>query len=222
MNFQYIDKLRLTTPKATFKYPKLIEPETKFTPEGHYKVTAVIPADEADYMSAQLDTLFEAHKASLKTQAPSQKFKAIDPSYGYEDIDGKPCFTISVKMKAKGMDRDGRSWSAVPALFDASGAPVKDRDALRGMWSGTTGRVSFEACPFYQPALGAGITLRLKAVQILDLVESGGSANSFGFQEEAGWASGETQTVVEGDASAMRTNSFDHTTRSQADEGFDF
>jgi hypothetical protein len=222
MNFLYVDKLRLTTPKATLKYPKLIEPETKFSPEGHYKVTAVIPADEADYMSAQLDALYEAHKASLKAQAPGQKFKAVDPSFGYEDIDGKPCFTISVKMKAKGMDRDGRAWSAAPALFDASGAPVKDRDALRGMWSGTTGRVSFEACPFYQPAIGAGITLRLKAVQILDLVESGGSANSFGFQEEAGWASGETQTVVEGDASAMRTNSFDHTTRSQADEGFDF
>ena len=211
MNFQYIDKLRLTTPKATFKYPKLIEPETKFTPEGHYKVTAVIPADEADYMSAQLDTLFEAHKASLKAQAPTQKFKAIDPSYGYEDIDGKPCFTISVKMKAKGMDRDGRSWSAVPALFDASGAPVKDREALRGMWSGTTGRVSFEACPFYQPALGAGITLRLKAVQILNLVESGGSADSFGFQEEAGWAASEAKASVPFDATGTAT-----------DEGFDF
>ena len=211
MNFQYIDKLRLTTPKATFKYPKLIEPETKFTPEGHYKVTAVIPADEADYMSAQLDTLFEAHKASLKAQAPSQKFKAIDPSYGYEDIDGKPCFTISVKMKAKGVDRDGRSWSAAPAIFDASGAPVKDREALRGMWSGTTGRVSFEACPFYQPALGAGITLRLKAVQILNLVESGGSADSFGFQEEAGWATGEAQASVPFDATGTAT-----------DEGFDF
>jgi hypothetical protein len=212
MNFQYIDKLRLTTPKATLRYPKLIEPETKFTPEGHYKVTAVIPADEADYISAQLDTLFEAHKASLKAQAPGQKFKAVDPSYGYEDIDGKPCFTISVKMKAKGMDRDGRSWSAVPALFDATGAPVKDRDALRGMWSGTTGRVSFEACPFYQPALGAGITLRLKAVQILDLVESGGSANSFGFQEEVGgWAASETQASVPFDATGTAT-----------DEGFDF
>ena len=211
MNFQYIDKLRLTTPKATFKYPKLIEPETKFTPEGHYKVTAVIPADEADYMSAQLDALFEAHKASLKAQAPTQKFKAIDPSYGYEDIDGKPCFTISVKMKAKGVDRDGRSWSAAPAIFDASGAPVKDREALRGMWSGTTGRVSFEACPFYQPALGAGITLRLKAVQILNLVESGGSADSFGFQEEAGWATGEAQASVPFDATGAAT-----------DEGFDF
>ena len=211
-NFQYIDKLRLTTPKATFRYPKLIEPETKFSPEGHYKVTAVIPAEEAGELADQLDALFEAHKASLKAQAPGQKFKAIDPSFGFEDIDGKPCFTISCKMKAKGMDRDGRAWSSTPALFDATGAPVKDRDALRGMWSGTTGRVSFEACPFFQPALGAGITLRLKAVQVIDLVESGGSAGSYGFQEEAGgWAADEAPASVPFDATGTAT-----------DEGFDF
>ena len=211
-NFQYIDKLRLTTPKATLKYPKLIEPETKFSPEGHYKVTAIIPAEEAGPMADQLDALFEAHKASLKAQAPSQKFKAVDPSFGYEEIDGKPCFTVSVKMKAKGMDRDGRAWTASPALFDASGAPVKHRESLRNMWSGTTGRVSFEACPFFQPAIGAGITLRLKAVQIIDLVESGGSADSYGFQEEAGgWASSETEASVPFDATGAAT-----------DEGFDF
>ena len=211
-NFQYVDKLRLTTPKATLKYPKLIEPETKFSPEGHYKVTAVIPAEDAGPLADQLDALYEAHKASLKAQAPSQKFKAIDPSFGYEDIDGKPCFTISVKMKAKGMDRDGRAWSATPALFYASGAPVKDREALRGMWSGTTGRVSFEACPFFQPAIGAGITLRLKAVQIIDLVESGGTAGAYGFQEEAGgWAPSETEAGLPFDAAGAAT-----------DEGFDF
>ena len=211
-NFQYVDKLRLTTPKATLKYHKLIEPETKFSPEGHYKVTALIPAEDAGPLADQLDALYEAHKASLKAQAPSQKFKAIDPSFGYQDIDGKPCFTISVKMKAKGMDRDGRAWSAVPALFDATGAPVKHRESLRSMWSGTTGRVSFEACPFFQPAIGAGITLRLKAVQIIDLVESGGSADSFGFQEETGgWATGETAASVPFDAAGAAT-----------DEGFDF
>jgi hypothetical protein len=211
-NFQYVDKLRLTTPKATLKYPKLIEPETKFSPEGHYKVTAIIPAEEAGPMADQLDALFEAHKASLKAQAPSQKFKAVDPSFGYEEIDGKPCFTVSVKMKAKGMDRDGRAWTASPALFDATGAPVRHRESLRSMWSGTTGRVSFEACPFFQPAIGAGITLRLKAVQIIDLVESGGSADSYGFQEEAGgWASSETEASVPFDATGAAT-----------DEGFDF
>ena len=210
-NFQYIDKLRLTTPKATFKYPKLIEPETKFSPEGHYKVTAIIPAEDAGPMADQLDALFEAHKASLKAQAPSQKFKAIDPSFGYEEIDGKPCFTVSVKMKAKGMDRDGRAWTASPALFDATGAPVKHRESLRGMWSGTTGRVSFEACPFYQPGIGVGLSMRLKAVQIIDLVESGGTADAFGFQEEAGWAA----TSVEGPVP------FD-STGTASDEGFDF
>ena len=92
-NFQYVDKLRLTTPKATLKYPKLIEPETKFSPEGHYKVTAVIPAEDAAELADQLDALYEAHKASLKAQAPGQKFKAVDPSFGYEDIDGKPVAT---------------------------------------------------------------------------------------------------------------------------------
>lgn len=212
MNLQCIDKLRLTTPKASFKYPKLIEPETRFSPEGHYKVTAVIPAEDAVEIADQLDTLFANHKASLKAQAPGQKFKAVDPSFGYEEIDGKPCFSISCKMKAKGMDRDGRSWSAVPVLFDGSGKPVKDREALRTMWSGTTGRVSFEAIPFFSAALGAGITLRLKAVQIIDLVESGGSADSFGFQEEAGgWAASETQASVPFDATGTAT-----------DEGFDF
>jgi hypothetical protein len=211
MNFQYVEKLRLTTPKATFRYPKLIEPETKFNPDGDYKVVAIIPAEDAAQLSDQLDALYEQHKASLKAQAPTQKFKAVDPSYGYEEIDGKPVFVISTKMKAKGISRDGRAWSSVPALFDASGSPVKDRETLRGMWSGTTGRVSFEACPFYNPALGAGVTLRLKAVQVIDLVENGGSADSFGFQGEAGWAPGETETPLPFDA-----------TGSVTEEGFDF
>jgi hypothetical protein len=70
-NFQYIDKLRLTTPKATLKYPKLIEPETKFSPEGHYKVTAVIPAEDAAELADQLDALYEAHKAEPQGSGPN-------------------------------------------------------------------------------------------------------------------------------------------------------
>jgi hypothetical protein len=210
-NVQYVEKLKLTTPKATFKYPKLIEAETKFNPEGVYKVTAVIPAEDAVGVADQLDALLEAHKASLKAQSPTTKFKLVDPSFGYEDIDGAPCFVLTAKMKAKGVSRDGRAWSSAPALFDAKGAAVKDRESLRGMWSGTTGRVSFEACPFYQPGIGVGLSLRLKAVQILDLVESGGTADAFGFQEEAGWAS----TSVEGPVP------FD-STGTASDEGFDF
>ena len=191
MNFNLIDKVKLTTPVCKFQYPKLIEPETKFNPEGVYKVTAALDAEDATDIANQLDQLLTRHKESLKTQAPTQKFKLADLPYGFEDIDGKPCFVIKTKMKAKGIDRDGRAWSAAPALFDAKGRAVKDRDALKGMWSGTVGKVSFEACPFHQAAIGAGITLRLKAVQIISLIEGGGSAEGYGFGEEEGWTSGQ-------------------------------
>lgn len=188
MNYNLIDKLKLTTPVAKLKYPKLIEPETKFNPEGVYRATAIIDAAEATELADALDDLLARHKASLKQQDPSKKdWKLADLPYGFEEVDGKPSFLIKAKMKAKGIDRDGRTWTSTPVLFDAKGQPVRDRDSLKGMWSGTIAKVNFEACPFYQAALGAGITLRLKAVQIIDLVEGGGSAESFGFGEEDGW-----------------------------------
>lgn len=186
-NFNLIDKIKLTTPICKFQYPKLIEPETKFNPEGVYKIVGLIDPAEADTIATQLDELLNKHKESLKAQAPTQKFKLADLPYSYETIDGTPYFVVKAKMKAKGIDRDGRAWSAAPALFDARGGAIKDREALKGLWSGTTGRISFDACPFYQAAIGAGITLRLRAVQIIDLVEGGGSAESYGFGEEEGW-----------------------------------
>jgi hypothetical protein len=195
MNLTLIDKLKLTTPVCKFQYPKLIEPETKFNPEGVYKVTAVLDAADATDIADQLDQLLNRHKESLKVQAPSQKFKLADLPYGFEDIDGKPCFLIKTKMKAKGIDRDGRAWSSAPALFDAKGRAVKDRESLKGMWSGTVGKISFDACPFHQAAIGAGITLRLKAVQIISLIEGGGSAEGYGFGEEEGWTAGESTAV---------------------------
>lgn len=195
MNLTLIDKIKLTTPVCKFQYPKLIEPETKFNPEGVYKVTAVLDAADATDIADQLDSLLTRHKESLKLQAPSQKFKLADLPYGYEDIDGTPSFVVKVKMKAKGIDRDGRAWSSAPALFDAKGRAVKDRDSLKGMWSGTVGKVSFEACPFHQAAIGAGITLRLKAVQIISLIEGGGSAEGYGFGEEEGWTADQQQAT---------------------------
>jgi hypothetical protein len=201
-NFNLIEKIRITTPVCRFQYPKLIEPETKFNPEGAYKITGVLEAAESDPVATALDELLVRHKESLKAQAPSQKFKLSDLPYGYEEIEGKAMFIIKAKMKAKGIDRDGRAWSAAPALFDAKGAPIKDRDSLKNMWSGTIGRISVDACPFYQPAIGAGITLRLRAVQIISLVEGGGDASSFGFEEEDGWTPAGKTAEVPWDATA--------------------
>lgn len=195
LTMNIIDKVRITTPPCRLQYPKLIEPDAKFNPEGVFRVTGVLDAADADNISTQLDELLAKHKESLKAQAPTQKFKLADLPYAFEDVDGKPSFVIKAKQKASGVDRDGRRWTAAPALFDAKGHAIKDRDSLKNMWSGTVGRINFDACPFYNPAIGAGITLRLKAVQIISLVEGGGSAESFGFSEEDGYTAGQSSDV---------------------------
>lgn len=208
--YNLVEKIRVTTPACRLQYPKLIEPDTKFTPEGAYKVTCVLDAGDATEIADQLDQLLARHKESLKAQAPSNKFKLADLPWAFEEYDGKPSFVIKTKMKAKGIDRDGRPWSTAPALFDAKGAPVRDRESLRGMWSGTIGKVSFEACPFFQAAIGAGITLRLRAVQVITLVENSGNAEGFGFGEEAGW------TPTSGSATPFDA------TGTTPEDGFDF
>jgi len=200
MNFIITDKIRITTPVCRFSFPKLVEPETKFDPAGHFKVMGVMDTEVGADIADRLDALLNLHKQGLKQQAPTQSFKLADLPFGYEEVDGKPCFVVKTKMKASGMDRDGRRWTAAPALFDAKGQPIRDRESLKNMWSGTTGRIGFDACPFFNPAIGAGITLRLRAVQVIDLVESGGDAASYGFGEEQGFTVGGTAAPIPFDA----------------------
>lgn len=188
-NFILIKGEKFTTPVAKFQYPKLLEPDTKFHPEGMYEVIAVMDASDPDAicLAEDLDKLLEQHKASLKAQAPTTKFKLTDLPWRFQEVDGVPALVLKAKSKASGVDRDGKSWARKPALFDAKGNPVTDRYSVAGLWSGTTGKVAFLASPFYTPVIGAGITLRLQAVQIISLVESGGSGSSHGFGEEKGW-----------------------------------
>lgn len=210
-NFIIIKGEKFTTPVARFQYPKLITPDTTYNPDGEFKVQAVMEAADAQDLADKLDGLLAKHKESLKSQAPTQKFKLADLPWAFDTVDGLACVVIKCKMKAAGVDRDGKPWSRKPALFDAKGKPVTDRDSLKSMWSGTVGRVSFMATPFYSPAIGAGITLRLQAVQIISLVESGGDASSHGFGEEDGWTSSteQQQEEVPWDASPVPADDSD-------------
>lgn len=212
-NFIIIKGEKFTTPVARFRYPKLITPDFTYNPDGEYKVQPMIEAAEGQDLVDKLDNLLARHKESLKSQAPTQKFKLADLPWSFETFDGLACVSLKSKMKAGGIDRDGKPWSRKPALFDAKGKPVTDREALSGMWTGTVGRVSFMAMPFYSPAIGAGITLRLQAVQIISLVESGGDATSHGFEEEDGWTPSEEskqpQAEIPWDASPVAADEGD-------------
>jgi hypothetical protein len=92
-------------------------------------------------------------------------------------------------------------------LFDAKGKPLSKDIKIGG---GSKMKVSYEILPYYTAIAGAGISLRLKAVQVIDLVEysSGGSGESYGFGKEDGYEATEETTNEFTDESQAETEDF--------------
>lgn len=192
MSDKYKDAVKITTPAGTAKYPRLNTPSTKFNPEGVYEIQVVLDESEKSVSEfrAKLEKLeADAHAAGKKELKPGKKLKLADsvikPVLDDEgnEVDGK--FEVKAKMKASGIrKKDNSPWTMKPAIFDAKGKPA----ALK-VGGGSTVKVALEASPYNSPTLGCGISLRLQAVQVIDLVEfSGGQdAGAYGFGEEDGY-----------------------------------
>lgn len=188
--------ISVTSPKGTAIWPRLNEPDRKFQPEGVYSVRLRLDEDEAAPFQTKLAKLVEElykeecakqGKKSLK-RAPMPWGPATDYDKDTEsrvEVDGTE---FKFSMKAEVTTRAGKKWSQRPALFDSKLQPVpEDSDHIGG---GSIIRVSAEVYPWYTASLGFGISLRPRAVQVLEL-RAGGSSSmdpaALGFQEEDGY-----------------------------------
>jgi hypothetical protein len=174
---------RYTTPAGVAQYPRLTTPDTKFNPDGEYKVKLEIPGDSATDLVTFLDEQFELAVAKAKKENPGKKIKEGNAPYETDEDTGK--VVVNFKLKAKVTPKNGEPFEQRPALFDAKGKPIKDVN----VGGGSTMKVAYEIVPYYTAIAGAGISLRLKAAQILNLVEysGGASAEGYGFGEEEGY-----------------------------------
>jgi len=165
-----------TTPKGTAYYPYISAPDTKFDEQGHYKVNLCLPKDEAkpvtDLIKAELLAGIKALTDSGKTvkkQAPLPFEDEID------DETGEPTGNVIIKFKSKAAYK--------PAVFDAKGQMMPKHNIYGGSVLKVNGAASF----YMSPSIGAGITLRLRAVQVIEYVEGSSGAGKFGFGEEVGF-----------------------------------
>lgn len=178
-----------TSPKGVAIYPRLNSPDYKFKDEGEFKVKLSMPLEQAQ---AFIDKIEEARaeavadmKAERAAKGNKKKMKEADPPYE-EMEDGTVQFNFKMKHKVKGK-KDGKVYKLFPALFDAKGKPLAKGINIGG---GSVLKVAFNFVPFDTPAAGAGVTMRMSAVQVIDLVEFGQkSASGFGFGEEDGFDS---------------------------------
>ncbi len=194
------------SPRGTFKYPKLTEPDTKFKDAGEYSVTLVCDPADKD-VQALIDKIDKGAaeclaKAKAGEKAPAKKKKWESkylPHKDGEDEDGEPTGNVEFKfnMTASGVaKKTGKPWKRTPALFDSKGKPLP---ADVSIWGGTVGFVAFQMVPYNQTIqTGASVKLALEAVQVVSLVSGGHKdADGYGFGEEDGYDAPDASTEVD-------------------------
>lgn len=164
------------TPKGVFVYPSLTTPDTKFDAAGVYSVKLRLSADDAAPLIKKIEEALEAKVEEVKTSGKVKgKIKRVDPSYVEDEETGE--VTFNFKMKASGKRKDGTEFTQRPTLkkFDLTDISPNTR-----IWGGSEGKVAFSLNPFHT-ALGVGVSLRLKGVQVIKLVSG---STDCGFEAE--------------------------------------
>ncbi len=175
-----------TTPKGVAYYPYISAPDTKFDEEGHYKVNLCVPKEEAQpIMELIKGELVEGIKA-LKKAKPNAKIKQAPLPFEDEvDENEENTGNVIIKFKSKAAYK--------PAIFDSKGTPMMRSNIYAGSLLKVNGSISF----YNSPAVGAGVTLRLRAVQVIEYVEGAVGATKFGFEEETGFTIDDQEEVEE-------------------------
>jgi hypothetical protein len=178
------------TPVGIAQYPHLTKPDTKFNPDGEYKVTLEVPSDEAAEMIKLIEKAHEEALAAGKEEAKGKRVKEGDYPFAVNDEAGTVSFRF--KLKARVVPKKGDPFEQKPAVVDAKRKPL-GKDIVVG--GGSKIKVAYEVITYYTAIAGAGVSLRLKAVQVLDLKQFGGGAGAANvFGEEDGFTSDEEES----------------------------
>ena len=157
------------TPQVEVEYPFLFQPDTKFDPDGVYRINLLFdPArneEHAAFMKA-LRTEWEPTKGKNK------------PWKEHKDQDDKPTGKFSVKMKTKYQ----------PKVFDAKTQPINRDSNIIG--NGSEVKVAYTTKPYSDN--GGGLSLYLQAVQVIKLIEYVPDGGNFGFDETDGYSQTES------------------------------
>ena len=167
-------------------YPHLTKPDVRFNQDGEYKVTLKVSKSDATDMVKLFDQALDDSLAKAEEKVKGKKVKEAPKPYTTE---GDNVF-FKFKMKASGTNsKTKEKFTQRPTLFDAKKNPINNGTVI---WGGSKMKVAYQLVPYYVPAIGAGVSARLKAVQVIKLVEGKDTASSHLFKEEDGF---ETSTV---------------------------
>ena len=180
-------KKYLTSPEGKAVYPWLNTPDTKFNKGGEFKVTLELSEIDAEDITHLINEAIETEYTEQLEKAKPQDKKKIVKQFPYENVcddTGEETGDVGFKFKMNHtiVTKKDETFKQSPDLFDKYGTTVTDN-----IYGGSRVKCAYELVPYFiGKDKAVGCSLRLRAVQVLELVSgSGGSADAFGFETEA-------------------------------------
>jgi hypothetical protein len=173
--------------RGTAKWAKISTPDTKFNVDGEYSVQVIVEESAAQDIISQLEAVRDTFEAEFikdpKNKKILKQIKIRDVFEEETDEDGAPSGNVVFRTKMKAVlksAKTGKTYEQKPAVVDAKRTPIKDPN----IGNGSVINVAVEpAAYFMQSSKEIGVTLRLKAVQVLTLVQYGDASSCFDDEE---------------------------------------
>ena len=192
-----------TSPKGTAVWPRIDTPDTKFDEDGVFSCKLHVSEGDFKAFEAQINKQVEAdYKAECARQNNPKLRRASSWPIRITD-DGE--YEIYAKQRAKVHTKSKGTLEFSIAAYDSQGKKIETPK----IGSGSTLKMAVEVNTWFVQSQGFGYTLRLRAVQVIDLVEYGGGDGSFGFGAEEDGYVGEGESfndVVTSDNEAATSN----------------
>ena len=174
------------TPKGQFHWAHVGTPDTTFKAEGQFHVKLQLSGEEAETMRGAVDKAHADWKSEVnktKGQKSYQEFMPYKVVLGEDGMESGIQFHF--KMKASGVNsRTGQAFTQRPMVVGPDKTPLPTNIKIA---NGSEGKVAYEMAP-YQHGASLGIQLRMRGVQVLNLIEwNGGNSEDEMFAVEDGY-----------------------------------
>lgn len=174
------------TPLGVLNYPWINKPDTRYNPTGTFQTKISVPLEQAQDLIAQLERVRDAEFAKLDPQksATYSKKDVYEVEFSQPAADAtdeeKEAFVpeptgnvvFKAKLNAVVQPKEGDAFNQSVIIIDGDEVPV-----TLPVWSGTKGMIRGQVVPWSNAAQKqTGVTLRMKAVKVLELVTGEGSS----------------------------------------------
>ena len=182
-------------------WPALKEPDAKFE-KKIYKVSVSMPAEDAAPVVEFLNSIYETEYTKMCDVKKKKTLRRYDgrPWSDETSRDGELTGNILFNCKCAADNKDG-SPRPRPVIVDSKGQPMQE-----DVGTGSDIKVAVDPYVWFTDALGAGIRLTLRGVQVLKLNQgSSGTSESCGFTAVEGF---ETAAAAMADTGETTTGDF--------------